>query len=82
MSGPLDGVTLIELGQLIAGPFCGQLMADYGADVIKVEDPNKGDPLRDWGLGYFAPLVPITRFSASKTISCIHDSFWVKQIID
>jgi formyl-CoA transferase len=52
--GPLSGVTLIEMGQLIAGPFCGQLMADYGADVIKVEDPGKGDPLRDWGLDKFA----------------------------
>jgi formyl-CoA transferase len=52
--GPLSGVTLIELGQLIAGPFCGQLMADYGADVIKIEDPGKGDPLRDWGLDKFA----------------------------
>ncbi len=53
-TGPLAGVTLIEMGQLIAGPFCGQLMADYGADVIKVEDPGKGDPLRDWGLDKFA----------------------------
>jgi formyl-CoA transferase len=52
--GPLAGVTLIEMGQLIAGPFCGQLMADYGADVIKIEDPGKGDPLRDWGLDKFA----------------------------
>jgi formyl-CoA transferase len=58
MTGPLSGVTLIELGQLIAGPFCGQLMADYGADVIKVEDPGKGDPLRDWGLDKFAPDDP------------------------
>jgi formyl-CoA transferase len=58
MSGPLDGVTLIEMGQLIAGPFCGQLMADYGADVIKVEDPGKGDPLRDWGLDKFATNDP------------------------
>jgi formyl-CoA transferase len=58
MSGPLSGVTLIELGQLIAGPFCGQLMADYGANVIKVEDPGKGDPLRTWGLDKFEPGDP------------------------
>lgn len=57
-TGPLSGVTLLELGQLIAGPFCGQLMADFGADVIKVEDPGKGDPLRDWGLDKFAPGDP------------------------
>ncbi|MEN7342200.1 MAG: CaiB/BaiF CoA-transferase family protein [Pseudomonadota bacterium] len=49
--GPLKGLRLIELGQLIAGPFCGQLMADMGADVIKVEPPGKGDPMREWGRG-------------------------------
>ena len=49
--GPLTDIRLIELGQLIAGPFCGQLMADMGADVIKVEPPGKGDPMRVWGRG-------------------------------
>jgi formyl-CoA transferase len=49
--GPLTDVRLIELGQLIAGPFCGQLMADMGADVIKVEPPGQGDPMRVWGRG-------------------------------
>lgn len=47
--GPLDGLRVIELGQLIAGPFCGQIFADFGADVIKVEPPGQGDPLRGWG---------------------------------
>jgi len=47
--GPLAGVTVIELGQLIAGPFCGQLLGDLGATVIKVEDPTAGDPMREWG---------------------------------
>ncbi|WP_432050543.1 CaiB/BaiF CoA transferase family protein [Verrucosispora sp. NA02020] len=45
----LDGVRVVELGQLIAGPFCGQLMADFGADVVKVEQPDQGDPMRHWG---------------------------------
>lgn len=49
--GPLTDIRLVELGQLIAGPFCGQLMADMGADVIKVEPPGQGDPMRDWGRG-------------------------------
>lgn len=49
--GPLTDIRLVELGQLIAGPFCGQLMADMGADVIKVEPPNQGDPMRVWGRG-------------------------------
>lgn len=47
--GPLSGVRVLELGTLIAGPFAGRLFADYGADVIKVEHPKGGDPLRDWG---------------------------------
>ncbi|MCK5326379.1 MAG: CoA transferase [Woeseiaceae bacterium] len=51
--GPLTDIRLIELGQLIAGPFCGQLMADMGADVIKVEPPGQGDPMRVWGRGEF-----------------------------
>lgn len=48
-TGPLQDLRVIELGQLIAGPFCGQIFADYGADVIKVEPPGQGDPLRGWG---------------------------------
>ena len=51
--GPLTDIRLLELGQLIAGPFCGQLMADMGADVIKVEAPGKGDPMREWGRGEY-----------------------------
>ena len=47
--GPLTDLRVIEMGQLIAGPFCGQLFADMGADVIKVEPPGKGDPMRTWG---------------------------------
>jgi formyl-CoA transferase len=49
--GALSDLRVIELGQLIAGPFCGQLFADHGADVIKIEPPGEGDPLRDWGKG-------------------------------
>jgi formyl-CoA transferase len=47
--GPLSDLRVIEMGQLIAGPFCGQLMADFGAEVIKVEQPGAGDPMREWG---------------------------------
>jgi formyl-CoA transferase len=42
-------VRVIEMGQLLAGPFCGQLLADFGAEVIKLEEPTKGDPMRQWG---------------------------------
>ncbi len=48
--GPLAGLRVIECGSLIAGPFCGQLLGDFGAEVIKVEDPVGGDPMREWGL--------------------------------
>lgn len=49
--GPLAGLRVLELGQLIAGPFCGQLLGDLGAEVIKVEAPGAGDPMRTWGQG-------------------------------
>jgi formyl-CoA transferase len=47
--GPLSGLRVIEMGTLIAGPFCGQILGDFGAEVIKIEDPRKGDPMRQWG---------------------------------
>ena len=55
-AGALAGIRVVELGQLIAGPFCGQLLGDMGAEVIKVEPPGQdgkrgGDPMRDWGRG-------------------------------
>ena len=47
-SGPLSGLKVLELGQLIAGPFAGKTLADFGAEVIKVEPPGDGDALRKW----------------------------------
>jgi formyl-CoA transferase len=46
---PLTGLRVIEMGSLIAGPFCGQILGDFGAEVIKLEDPGVGDPMRQWG---------------------------------
>jgi formyl-CoA transferase len=48
-TGPLKGLRVIELGVLLAGPFCGQLLGDLGAEVIKIEPPGQPDPLRAWG---------------------------------
>ena len=46
---PLEDIRILELGTLIAGPFTGRLLGDFGADVIKVEAPDKADPMREWG---------------------------------
>lgn len=54
--GPLAGIRVVEMGQLIAGPFCGQLLGDMGAEVAKIEPPGEGDPMRNWGQGG----VPVT----------------------
>jgi formyl-CoA transferase len=48
-NGPLSDVRVVEMGQLLAGPFCGQLLGDLGADIIKIEPPGTGDPMRQWG---------------------------------
>ena len=47
-SGPLTGYRVIELGQLLAGPFAGCMLGYFGAEVIKVEPPKGGDPIRQW----------------------------------
>ena len=47
--GALSDLRVIEMGQLLAGPFCGQLLGDVGAEVIKVEPPEVGHPMRQWG---------------------------------
>ncbi|CDQ38784.1 CoA transferase [Virgibacillus kapii] len=52
MIAALEGLRVIELGSLIAGPFAGRLFAEFGADVIKIEPPKKGDPLREWRYMY------------------------------
>jgi succinyl-CoA---D-citramalate CoA-transferase len=50
-TGPLEGVRILELGTLLAGPFAARLLADLGAEVIKVEAPDRPDPVREWGNG-------------------------------
>ena len=49
--GALAGIRVVEMGQLIAGPFCGQLLGDMGAEVAKIEPPGTGDQMRNWGQG-------------------------------
>ncbi|MPZ63962.1 MAG: CoA transferase [Pseudonocardiaceae bacterium] len=69
--GPLAGVRVIETGTLVAGPFCGQLLADFGAEVIKLEDPAGGDPMRQWrtdenGVSLWWPIISRNK----KSVTC------------
>jgi formyl-CoA transferase len=73
--GPLTDIRVIELGQLIAGPYCGQLLADFGADVIKVEPPGKGDPMREWGRGDF----PLWWTICARNKRCVTADLRVKE---
>lgn len=50
--GPLADLRILELGTLIAGPFAGRMFADFGAEIIKIEQPERGDPLRRWGMSW------------------------------
>jgi formyl-CoA transferase len=67
-TGALADVRVLELGQLIAGPFCGQLLGDMGAEVIKLEPPGVGDAMRDWGRGLPVWWSVIARNKKSATL--------------
>ncbi|KVW39108.1 CaiB/BaiF CoA transferase family protein [Burkholderia ubonensis] len=67
MTRPLDGIRVLELGQLIAGPFAGRMLAEFGADVIKVEPPGAGDPLRKWRMLHDGTSVWWAAQSRNKT---------------
>ena len=49
MTGPLDGLVILDLSRILAGPTCTQLLGDLGAEVIKIENPTSGDDTRGWG---------------------------------
>ena len=73
-TGPLQDIRVVELGQLIAGPFCGQLLGDMGAEVIKVEAPGVGDAMRDWGRGLPVWWPVIGRNKKSVTLNLRDDA--------
>ncbi|HSA50923.1 MAG TPA: CoA transferase, partial [Yinghuangia sp.] len=69
--GPLAGVRVLELGSFVAGPFAGQLLADMGAEVIKIESPGDGDPMRRWGVMLEGRSIWWSALARSKRLAAI-----------
>jgi len=67
----LQGIRVLELGQLIAGPFAAKTLADFGADVIKIEAPGEGDPLRKWRMLHQGTSVWWEAQSRNKRSVCV-----------
>ena len=67
----LSGIKVLELGQLIAGPFASKTMADFGAEIIKVESPGEGDPLRKWRMLHNGTSVWWQAQSRNKQSICL-----------
>ncbi|MEO1642657.1 MAG: CaiB/BaiF CoA-transferase family protein [Pseudomonadota bacterium] len=85
---PLSGLRVIELGQLIAGPFCGQLLGDFGAEVVKVEAPDRPDPARDWGAvkyeghGLLWPIIARNKLSVTLNLRVKEGQAILKRLVD
>lgn len=70
----LAGIKVIEIASYVTGPFASQLLADMGADVIKIEEPKRGDPFRGWGeKNYSATFCSLNRNKRSLTLDLRHD---------
>jgi formyl-CoA transferase len=69
MAGALAGIRVVEFANYVSGPYAGMLLGDYGADVVKVEEPTKGDPFRGWGRVEYSPTFgSVNRNKKSVTI--------------
>ena len=69
MSGALAGIRVIEFANYVSGPYAGMLLGDLGADIVKVEEPTKGDPFRGWGRVEYSPTFgSVNRNKKSVTI--------------
>src|SRR5437870_4523742 len=74
MDGALSGIKVVEAASYVTGPFASQLLADMGADVIKVEEPKRGDPFRGWGeKNYSATFCSLNRNKKSITLDLRRD---------
>src|SRR5688572_17611360 len=74
-TGPLQGVRVLDLSRVLAGPFCGSLLADLGADVIRVEHPTKLDEVRSWAPrvdGLSAPFAAVNHSKRGVVIDLSH----------
>lgn len=69
LNGPLDGLRILDLSRILAGPTCTQLLGDYGADVIKVERPGQGDDTRAWGPPYVTGTDGVARAESAYYLS-------------
>ena len=69
MAGALEGIRVIELASFVSGPYAGMLLGDLGADIIKIEPPEKGDPFRGWGrVEYSPPFGSVNRNKKSVAV--------------
>ena len=69
MSGALAGIRVVEAASYVTGPFASQLLADMGAEVVKIEEPKRGDPFRGWGeRNYAATFCSLNRNKKSITL--------------
>lgn len=88
MTLPLSDLRVVEFGQLLAGPFCGQLLGDFGAEVIKVEDPGRGDPMREWGRekphgkSLWWPVVARNKKSVTCDLRTAEGQSLIRRVID
>src|SRR5918992_2438521 len=74
MSGALAGIKVIEIASYVTGPFASQLLADMGAEVVKIEEPKRGDPFRGWGeKNYSATFCSLNRNKRSLTLDLRHE---------
>ena len=81
MAGPLAGVRVVELGSFITAPYASQLLADLGAEVVKIERPPEGDPFRSWDGGLYGPTyLAFNRSKRSLSLNFeaagAHEVFW------
>jgi formyl-CoA transferase len=85
---PLSDIRVLEMGQLLAGPFCGQLLGDFGAEVIKLEQPGSGDPMRQWGrekphgMSLWWPVVARNKRSVTVNLRTDEGQALVRQLVE